>query len=333
MLPNIECKPYIANIIREVNAYYKAAKTNRKMFTELMQDLTKLLCFFGMLEQVYKYSMKKRLFMVFTQSRLVLACTLASTLILGACSKENAAPKQDTLTASTPATGEASTLNERNAQQRLISTLEKHFKTAKINAKIIAVQKTEVPNLFWVNLDGMGSVYATSDGQYIIQGDVIRLGDKQLHNVGDALQAIENKKHLATLKTEDLIVYPAKSGKAKHVIYVFTDSSCPYCHRLHEHIPEITAKGIEVRYIAWPRGEQFMPTMQAIWCSDDRKAAFEQAIQDQPVASAECKNPVRDQYQLGLNMGVNGTPAIYNVEGEYLGGYMTADEIVQRLNK
>lgn len=179
----------------------------------------------------------------------------------------------------------------------------------------------------------MGSVYATSDGQYIIQGDVIRLGDKQLHNVGDALQAVENKKHLATLKTEDLIVYPAKSGKAKHIVYVFTDSSCPYCHRLHEQIPEITAKGIEVRYIAWPRGEQFMPTMQAIWCSTDRKAAFEQAIQDQPVASAECKNPVRDQYQLGLSMGVNGTPAIYNVEGEYLGGYMTADEIVQRLNK
>ncbi|ENW22657.1 hypothetical protein F926_00056 [Acinetobacter haemolyticus NIPH 261] len=298
-----------------------------------MQDLTMLLHFFDMLERVYKYSMKKRFFMVFTRSRLVLACTLASTLILGACSKDNATPKQDTLTASTPATGEASTLNERNAQQRLISTLDKHFKAAKINAKIIAVQKTEVPNLFWVNLDGMGSVYATSDGQYIIQGDVIRLGDKQLHNVGDALQAVENKKHLATLKTEDLIVYPAKSGKAKHIIYVFTDSSCPYCHRLHGQIPEITAKGIEVRYIAWPRGEQFMPTMQAIWCSTDRKAAFEQAIQDQPVASAECKNPVRDQYQLGLSMGVNGTPAIYNVEGEYLGGYMTADEIVQRLNK
>lgn len=32
-------------------------------------------------------------------------------------------------------------------------------------------------------------------------------------------------------------------------------------------------------------------------------------------------------------MGVNGTPAIYNAEGEYLGGYMTADEIESRLNK
>ncbi|MCG2927182.1 disulfide isomerase DsbC N-terminal domain-containing protein, partial [Escherichia coli] len=76
---------------------------------------------------------------------------------------------------------------------------------------------TEVPNLYWVSLDGMPSVYATSDGKYIIQGDVIRLGNKELVSVGEALQAKENKKLFATLKTQDLIVYPAKNGKAKHV--------------------------------------------------------------------------------------------------------------------
>ena len=271
--------------------------------------------------------------MLFTRSTLFVACALASTLWLSACSKDNSAAKSDPLTASNPATGEASTLNERNAQQRLITTLDQHFKAANINAKIVAVKKTEVPNLFWVSLEGMGSVYATSDGQFIIQGDVIRLGDKQLHNISEALQATDNKKHLAALKTEDLIVYLAKDGKAKHVIYVFTDSSCPYCHKLHEHVADINAKGIEVRYIAWPRGEQFMPTMQAIWCSEDRKSAFNQAAQGLPVLAGECKNPVRDQYQLGLNMGVNGTPAIYNSEGVYLGGYMTPDEIVKRLNQ
>jgi thiol:disulfide interchange protein DsbC len=69
-------------------------------------------------------------------------------------------------------------LTERNAKQRLIDTLQKHFKTANINAKIIDIKTTEVPNLFWVNLEGMSSVYTTADGKYIIQGDVIRLGDK-----------------------------------------------------------------------------------------------------------------------------------------------------------
>jgi thiol:disulfide interchange protein DsbC len=49
---------------------------------------------------------------------------ISINIIISACSKENSAQKQDALTASAPATGEASTLNERNAQQRLVSTLE-----------------------------------------------------------------------------------------------------------------------------------------------------------------------------------------------------------------
>lgn len=270
--------------------------------------------------------------MLFTRSKIFIACGLASCLAITACSNSNNnESKQNTLTASAPATGEASNLSERNAQQRLISTLQQHFKKANINAKVLDIKTTEVPNLYWVNLEGMSSVYATSDGKYIIQGDVLRLGDTKIYNVSENLQAGANKKLLASLKTDDLLVYKA-TGKAKHVVYVFTDASCPYCHKLHEHMSEINAKGIEVRYIAWPRGEQFMPAMESVWCSADRQAAFNQAIAGTPLPPATCKNPVKDQYQLGLNMGVNGTPAIYNTEGVYLGGYLSPEELVERLN-
>lgn len=285
-----------------------------------------------MLTHLFFYTYKKGLFMLFTRSKIFLACTLAAGLGLTACSNSNNdEKKQSTLTASAPATGEASNLSERNAQQRLINTLQQHFKKANINAKILNIKATEVPNLYWVNLEGMSSVYATADGKYIIQGDVLRLGDSKIHNVSESLQSEANKKLLANLKAEDLLIYKAQ-GKTKHVVYVFTDVSCPYCHKLHEHMGEINAKGIEVRYIAWPRGEQFMPAMESVWCSEDRQAAFDQAIAGAPLAPATCKNPVRDQYQLGLNMGVNGTPAIYNSEGVYLGGYLSPEELVERLN-
>lgn len=269
--------------------------------------------------------------MLFTRSKILIACTLASSLAITACSNSNNDDKQSPLTASTPATGEASNLSERNAQQRLMNTLQQHFKKANINAKVLDIKATEVPSLYWVNLEGMSSVYATADGQYIIQGDVLRLGDSKIHNVSENLQSEANKKLLANLKTEDLLVYKAK-GKTKHVVYVFTDASCPYCHKLHEHLNDINAKGIEVRYIAWPRGEQFMPAMESVWCSADRQAAFDQAITGAPLPPATCKNPVKEQYQLGLNMGVNGTPAIYNAEGVYLGGYLSPEELVEHLN-
>ncbi|WP_338560267.1 DsbC family protein [Acinetobacter sp. KS-LM10] len=271
--------------------------------------------------------------MHFTRSKLAIMSVLSASLMITACSNsENAKKNNDgTLTATAPATGQASNLTERNAQQRLIKTLEKNFKTANINAKIIDIKPTELANIYWVNLEGMAPVYTTSDGQYIMQGDLLRLGDKTIINVNDAFQSEISKKLLSELKVEDLIVYPAQ-GKTKHVVYIFTDISCPYCHKLHEHMAEINSKGIEVRYIAWPRGDQFIPAMESVWCSKDRKAAFAQGIAGVELPPASCKNPVRDQYQIGLNMGVNGTPAIYSMDGLYLGGYMTADEILNRLN-
>lgn len=269
--------------------------------------------------------------MTFARTKIFIACLLATGLGLSACSNSNNSDKkQDTLTASAPATGEASNLSERNAQQRLISTLEGHFKKAGINAKITGIKTTEVPNMSWVSLEGMAPVYVTNDGKYLIQGDVIRLGDKELHNVSETLQSEVNKKIFANLKAEDLLIYPAK-GKTKHVIYVFTDVSCPYCHKFHEQMDEMNSKGIEVRYIAWPRGEQHMPAMEAIWCNSDRRAAFDQAIAGGSITPTTCKNPVKDQYQMGLNIGVNGTPGVYSSEGLYLGGYMSTSELLDRL--
>lgn len=267
------------------------------------------------------------------RTKMLLTCTLVSSFLISSCSNaDNTQKKENTLTATTPASSEESNITERNAKQRLIQTLEKHFKTANIPAKIIDAKLTEMPNIYWVKLEGMSPVYVSSDGQFLIQGDVIRLGDTQLSSIGDKLQAVENKKFISELKKQDLLVYPAKS-KAKHVVYIFTDASCPYCHKLHAQIPDMNTKGIEVRYIAWPRGEEFFPTMESVWCSPDRKAAFEKAMTGAHIEAQQCKNPVRAQYEMGLNMGVNGTPAIYSSEGAYLGGFMTSDELLKRLEK
>jgi thiol:disulfide interchange protein DsbC len=71
--------------------------------------------------------------------------------------------------------------------------------------------------------------------------------------------------------------------------------------------------------------------MTAIWCSEDRAAAFDSAIKGLPVNAPQCNNPVREHYSLGQQIGVNGTPAIYGLDGKYLGGYLTADELAKRL--
>lgn len=261
-------------------------------------------------------------------SSLVIALFTAS-IALTACSKEKPA-EPSTLTATAPA-GEASNLTERNAIQRLQSTLEQNFKTAGIHVKIHEIKKVPDSDFYWVNLEEQGSLFTTSDGQYVLQGELVRLGGKQFVNIGEQFQSAINKQLLSQLKTQDLIIYPATTQK-RHTIYVFTDVSCSYCQRFHHQIKDINNKGIEVRYIAWPRGKQLFPAMETIWCSDDRKKAFDQVMKGEELAPATCTNPVQAQFDLGQKMGVTGTPAIFTEDGRQIGGYLSVSDLEKALN-
>ena len=48
--------------------------------------------------------------------------------------------------------------------------------------------------------------------------------------------------------SNEMIVY--KAPKEQHVITVFTDITCGYCHKLHEQMSDYNALGITVRYLA-----------------------------------------------------------------------------------
>jgi thiol:disulfide interchange protein DsbC len=43
----------------------------------------------------------------------------------------------------------------------------------------------------------------------------------------------------------------------------------------------------------------------------------------------KCENPVARDYHLGESMGVHGTPALYTEQGDELGGYTPAPELIR----
>ena len=92
---------------------------------------------------------------------------------------------------------------------------------------------------------------------------------------------------------------------------------------------DINARGIEVRYLAWPRSQESVPKMEAIWCSQDRNAAMNQAKSGADIQAPSCSNPVQAQMALGASLGVRGTPAIFTQSGQQIGGYLPAAELAQ----
>lgn len=217
--------------------------------------------------------------------------------------------------------------NESQLQQMLAANLAK----SGITAKITSVTATSMPNIYWVKAEGLPAFFTDVTGQYVVQGDIIKVGGAKPEHISANLQAQDAKASLASIDKKDMIIFPAK-GQMKAAIYVFTDADCGYCRKFHSEINEINALGIEVRYLPWPRSEQTMPIMEKIWCSSDRKKALTDAKLGMPINSPTCSNPVRKIYELGANLGINGTPAVFDKEGHQLGGYLPPAELAQALN-
>ena len=208
----------------------------------------------------------------------------------------------------------------------------------KITAKMHALQ-IQVSSVSPFVIDGLyevltdrGIYYISKNAQYLIDGNVYDL-DNGMENLSEkGLMAIRKSKLKAFEK--EMIVYQAP--QEKHVITVFTDSSCGYCQKLHSEMADYHKQGITVRYLAFPRGgltSSTYNTMVSIWCADDQKLAMDNAKKRHAIPPQTCKNTVKEQYELGLFFGVNGTPAIILEDGSLKPGYLPADRLLQLLEK
>jgi thiol:disulfide interchange protein DsbC len=181
-------------------------------------------------------------------------------------------------------------------------------------------------------------VYISSDGKYVLNGQVIDAAKGT--SLTDDAWAAYRKAELAKVPLSDRIVFAPEHPK--YTVTVFTDVTCPYCRVLHEEVKALNKEGIAVQYLAWPRsgvtGDDGKPTatykeMVSIWCAADRNDAFTEAKKGREPKSADCKNPVKDQFDLGLKLGVSGTPAVYAEDGALIGGYLTPAQMLQAVQE
>ncbi len=250
-------------------------------------------------------------------------------LIISGCSQASSDPVTKSVTQDASVAASSQTIAG-NAPASVRKAITARIQKAGLKAHVVAVISTEMPNLYWVTFDDVPAVYMSGDGQFIVQGELVKLGDNEVTNLSDALNAQEAKRLITGVPEKDLIIF-SPTTKPKAVIYAFTDVDCGYCRKLHSEIEQINAKGIEVRYLAWPRSAGDVAINEAVWCSEDRKSAITTAKHGLPVQAPACKSPVMEQRRIGMQIGVNGTPAIYSSEGKYLGGYIPADDLAKML--
>ncbi|WP_367104519.1 DsbC family protein [uncultured Psychrobacter sp.] len=212
--------------------------------------------------------------------------------------------------------------------QSVVAALQANLNASGIEEKVISAVPTDMDNIYWVTVEGLPAFFTDKSGKHIIQGQIIAVGAAEPIDISGALVARTAQDALKAVDKKDMIIYPAK-GKTESVLYAFTDADCGYCRQLHEEMADINARGIEVRYLAWPRSEESIPKMEAIWCSEDRTAAMDQAKMGANVSGPDCSSPVAQQMALGASLGVRGTPAIFTESGQQIGGYLPAAQLAQ----
>ena len=203
--------------------------------------------------------------------------------------------------------------------------------------EVNVVNRTPLPGFYQVIASGQ-LVYVSTDGKYLMNGDLVDLGAKK--SLNDAAWAAFRKAELARVPASARISYAP--AHPKYRITVFTDVTCPYCRVLHEHMAELNKEGIAVDYMAWPRSgvldDAGRPTatykaMVSAWCAADPKAALDAAFAGREPRPATCANPVQQEYELGEKLGVNGTPAIFTASGRQIGGYLPPAQLLQVLQQ
>ncbi len=266
----------------------------------------------------------------FSSSKKNLLTLIAMSMLAVACSNIEKTSTDDTKKLTDDTKKQSQSIVSKVSDKKVVEELQQNLKKSGIEAKILSAKSTAMEGVYWVTADGIPSFFADRQGKYILQGKLIEVGGATPVDISAKLSAEDAKKKLATVDKKDMIIYPAK-GKTRASIYVFTDSTCPYCQKFHHNIPEINKKGIEVRYLAWPRHAKAKTILENVWCSDDRQKAMDKAKNGEIPTAKSCDNPVQAQSDLGFAIGVSGTPAIYSEEGEQIGGYVPLENIEEAL--
>lgn len=178
-----------------------------------------------------------------------------------------------------------------------------------------------------------GSVvaYVSEDGRYLLQGDLIDLNEQV--NLSEQSRVSARRELMSSLNDDQGILFSPE--EVKYRVTVFTDVDCTYCRRLHSQIDDYLARGIEIRYMLYPRNGPASPawkTSEDVWCATDRQSALTAAKLDRGFESHRCNaTSITESYVLGQDVGLTGTPAIVFDDGTLVSGYLPPDALIARL--
>lgn len=216
------------------------------------------------------------------------------------------------------------------AAQNDYSAVEERIRSLAPNVESIAISETPINGVLMVQIQG-DIVYATADGKYLIQGRVIDMDTRE--DLTESAKSAVRKELIDGADRSGQITFAPE--EPVYELMVFTDIDCGYCRKLHAQMAEYNEQGIAISYLAFPRagiGSRSYEKAVSVWCSEDQQDAMTQAKLGADPDPLQCDNPIAEQYQLGQQLGVTGTPALLTSSGQLIPGFVPPQQLRARLD-
>ena len=199
---------------------------------------------------------------------------------------------------------------------------------------LLSIHKTDMQGFFEVNFEGIEPLYVSSDGNYLVSGDIYLITKEGLVNKSEARRDYQRKTLISNLDKKELITFEPE--ELIHNVFVFTDVDCGYCRQFHNQIDAYLELGIRVNYLAYPRagvGSESFRKISSAWCDDDPNYSLTLLKQGKDIEIKLCAdNPVEKHFKLGNALGVQGTPSIITDEGKMIPGYLPPQDLINILS-
>ncbi len=192
------------------------------------------------------------------------------------------------------------------------------------------INKTGIPGLFEIRVNGSDIFYTDSQANYLIMGNLIDTQAKR--NLTE-----ERLEKLSAVKFDELPIKDAFTivrGTGKRKLAVFEDPNCGYCKRFERDLQKLD--NVTVYMFLYPiLGPESAEKSKAIWCAKEPAKAWQDwMLRDKqpPSPTNGCDSTaLARNVELGRNYRINGTPTIILSNGQRIPGAVDDKQLEKAL--
>ncbi|MGZ5198216.1 MAG: DsbC family protein [Telluria sp.] len=204
------------------------------------------------------------------------------------------------------------------AENTTEATIKKAIEPRLGGARIESIKETPYSGLYEVRVGG-DILYTDKKGEYLVIGHVYDTRTSQ-----DLTRArIDDINKIAFSDLPLNLAIKQVHGDGKRVLAIFEDPNCGYCKRLRQTALKNLDNVTIYTFLYNILSEDSFGKSKNIWCSSDRAKAWDDWMINgkmAPQAAASCEAPNDQVLALGQKLHIQGTPAIFFVDGSRIPG-------------